>query len=147
MSRYGFFIRNNRTGQMINLLDFAKVFHTFSGRADGGNRQPVPAMTHLTRPWVTSGSGFNASYSGDMYAWAKPVSDFGLAGHEGCWHALTPIYHGDINQLEGRHGDLESCVPTMCIFNPDDRHFYTSRSAVYRRSDIPPNVIVGVVYG
>lgn len=143
---YGLQIRNQRTGRMIELRSFAKVFHQFSGRADGGFRQPVPSLTHLLRPHVNAGRGHNYSYSGELYAYAKPITDFGLSNMENVWHALTPIFYGNINQLEGNVNDLESCTPTMCIYNPDDHHFYTSRSAVQKRSEVPPYVIVGVSY-
>lgn len=146
MSRYGLAIRNNRTGQMMNITHFAKVFHQFSGRADGGYWHEVPTMTHLQRPYVVMGNAIQAAYSGSLYGWRKPVSDFGLQDSERCWHAVTPIFEGNINNLEGDHNTLASCAPTMCIFNPDDRHFYSSRSAVFRRTDIVPHVVLGAVY-
>lgn len=146
MSNYGLQIRNNRLNTLINVASYAKVFHQYSGRADGGNWQEVPTMTTLLAPHVNAGNGQGVSYSGVLFGHAKPASDFGLASTERVWHAVTPIFHGDISQLEGDANGLESCVPTMCIYNREDHHFYTSRSAVQKRSEIPAHVTMGVVY-
>lgn len=146
MSEYGLFLRSERTGRMYNLAKFAKVLHHHSGQLHDGRIVEIPSMAGRVLSNVVHHSTPTQAplaYGGETHAVARHISEFGIADGGMAWHAVTPIYAG---QMEGEHSILESCSIAGCILNYEDWTFYHSPPNINKHTFLPIHVIMGLVY-